>query len=150
MLFATIAFHAFFGVSMISGTTLLAPDFFTTINVSWIDDLLVDQRNGGAIAWAIGELPALVLALLVATQWFRADKREGRRRDRRADRDGDAELAAYNEQLARLAERDAGPALIGVCAPLHTRRRRKSRHRCARGRSSAAYGRVILCSTTTT
>ena len=106
VLFATIAFHAFFGVSMISGTALLAPDFFTTINVSWIDDPLADQRNGGAIAWAIGELPALVLALLVATQWARADKREGRRRDRRADRDGDAELAAYNEQLARLAERD--------------------------------------------
>ena len=109
MLFATIAFHAFFGVSIISGTSLLAPDFFTTINVSWIADPLADQRNGGAIAWAIGELPALVLALLVATQWFRADSKESRRRDRRADRDGDAELAAYNEHLARLAERDQAP-----------------------------------------
>ena len=28
VLFATISFHAFFGVAMISGTTLLAPDFF--------------------------------------------------------------------------------------------------------------------------
>ncbi|HKX69518.1 MAG TPA: bifunctional copper resistance protein CopD/cytochrome c oxidase assembly protein [Intrasporangium sp.] len=106
VLFATIAFHAFFGVSIMSGNTLLAPDFFTTINVSWIDDPLADQRNGGAIAWAIGELPAVLLALLVATQWFRADKAEGRRRDRRADRDGDAELAAYNEHLAQLAQRD--------------------------------------------
>ncbi len=106
VLFATIAFHAFFGVSMMSGTTLLAPDFFTAIDVSWIRDPLVDQRNGGAIAWAIGELPAVVLALLVATQWFRDDKAEGRRRDRHADRDGDAELVAYNEHLARLAEHD--------------------------------------------
>jgi putative copper resistance protein D len=106
VLFATIAFHAFFGVSMMSGTMLLASDFFTTIDVSWVDDPLADQRNGGSIAWAIGELPALVLALLVATQWFRTDKAEGRRRDRHADRDGDAELVAYNEHLARLAERD--------------------------------------------
>src|SRR5690606_22810262 len=59
VLFATIAFHAFFGVSMISGTTLLAPDFFTTIDLAWIEDPLEDQRNGGAVAWAIGELPAL-------------------------------------------------------------------------------------------
>lgn len=106
VLFATIAFHAFFGVAMISGTTLLAPDFFTTIDIPWIDDPLEDQRNGGAVAWAIGELPSLLLALLVATQWFRTDQAEGVRRDRHADRDGDAELVAYNERLARLAEHD--------------------------------------------
>jgi putative copper resistance protein D len=106
VLFATIAFHAFFGVSMISGTTLLAPDFFRAIDISWVENPLADQRNGGAVAWAIGELPALLLALLVAAQWFRADKKEGVRRDRRVDRDGDAELEAYNAQLARLAERD--------------------------------------------
>lgn len=106
VLFATIAFHAFFGVSMMSGTTLLAPDFFTTIDLPWVPDPLADQRNGGAVAWAIGELPALVLALLVAMQWFRTDKAAGVRRDRRVDRDGDAELEAYNAHLAQLAERD--------------------------------------------
>ncbi|MDC5697600.1 bifunctional copper resistance protein CopD/cytochrome c oxidase assembly protein [Intrasporangium calvum] len=109
VLFATIAFHAFFGVAMISGTAVLAPDFFTTIDVSWVDDPLADQRNGGAVAWAIGELPSLVLALIVAAQWFRSDNVEGRRRDRHADRDGDAELAAYNEHLARLARHDERP-----------------------------------------
>ncbi|GAA6525101.1 cytochrome c oxidase assembly protein [Intrasporangium sp. DVR] len=109
VLFATIAFHAFFGVAMISGTALLAPDFFTTVDVSWVGDPLEDQRNGGAVAWAIGELPSLVLALLVAFQWSRADRAEGRRRDRHADRDGDAELVAYNEHLARLARHDESP-----------------------------------------
>jgi len=108
VLFATIAFHAFFGVSMMSGTSLLAHDFFTTINLPWITDPLADQRLGGAVAWGIGELPALVLALLVAMQWFRVDKAAGVRRDRRVDRDGDAELEAYNAHLARLAERDQG------------------------------------------
>jgi putative copper resistance protein D len=106
VLFATIAFHAFFGVAMITGTALLAGDFFETIAIPWVPDLLADQRFGGGVAWAIGELPSLVLALIVAVQWFRTDSAESVRADRRADRDGDAELAAYNARLAQLAERD--------------------------------------------
>lgn len=110
VLFATIAFHAFFGVAMISGTALLGGDFFQTIDIPWIgaNDAarLADQQYGGGVAWAIGELPALVLALIVALQWSRSDRAESRRVDRRADRDGDAELAAYNERLASLARRD--------------------------------------------
>ena len=108
VLFATISFHAFFGVAMISGTTLLGGDFFPTIDLPWVTDRLADQRYGGGVAWAIGELPSLVLALTVALQWFRTDSAESVRQDRRADRDGDAELTAYNERLAALAERDRG------------------------------------------
>ena len=109
VLFATISFHAFFGVAMISGTALLGGDFFPTVAMPWVTDPLADQRYGGGVAWAIGELPSLVLALTVAMQWFRTDSAESVRKDRRADRDGDAELTAYNEQLAALARRDARP-----------------------------------------
>jgi putative copper resistance protein D len=108
VLFATIAFHAFFGVAMITGTYLLAGDFFTTIAIPWVPDALADQRFGGGVAWAIGELPSLVLALIVAMQWSSTDRAEAIRGDRRADRDGDAELAAYNARLAELARRDQG------------------------------------------
>jgi putative copper resistance protein D len=106
VLFATIAFHAFFGVAMITGTAVLGGDFFATIDIPWVTDRLADQRFGGGVAWAIGELPSLVLALIVAVQWFRSDSAESVRADRKADRDGDAELAAYNARLARLADRD--------------------------------------------
>ncbi|HET7801781.1 MAG TPA: cytochrome c oxidase assembly protein [Humibacillus xanthopallidus] len=106
VLFATIAFHAFFGVAMITGTALLGGDFFETIAIPWVTDRLADQRFGGGVAWAIGEFPSLVLALIVAVQWFRTDSAESVRADRKADRDGDAELAAYNARLAQLAERD--------------------------------------------
>src|SRR4051812_14425383 len=92
VLFATVAFHAFFGVAMITGTALLGGDFFPAIAIPWVPDLLADQRFGGGVAWAIGELPSLVLALIVAAQWFRADSAESVRSDRKADRDGDAEL----------------------------------------------------------
>jgi putative copper resistance protein D len=101
VLFATMAFHAFFGVIMTGGTTLLAPEFFGRLDLAWVPDPLEDQQRAGAIAWGVGEAPTLALALMVAAQWVRSDRVEARRRDRQADRDGDAELAAYNAQLAQ-------------------------------------------------
>lgn len=45
-----------------------------------------------------------MLAVMVAVQWFRRDEQESRRLDRQADRDGDAQLRAYNEHLSRLRQ----------------------------------------------
>ncbi|TQJ49027.1 bifunctional copper resistance protein CopD/cytochrome c oxidase assembly protein [Phycicoccus sp. SLBN-51] len=105
ILFATMAFHAFFGVVMTSGTELLAADFFTRLHLPWALDPLADQQRAGAIAWGVGEAPTLILALMVAAAWVRTDRAEAKRRDRQADRDNDAELAAYNAHLAELADR---------------------------------------------
>jgi cytochrome c oxidase assembly factor CtaG len=110
ILFATASFHAFFGVVMTGGTQLLAPDFFSRLQLPWMDDPLADQHRAGAIAWGAGEAPTVVLTLLVAMAWVRQDRAESRRRDRQADRDGDAELAAYNAHLAELARRRGGAA----------------------------------------
>jgi putative copper resistance protein D len=104
ILFVTISFHAFFGVSLTGSEQLLAPDFFAQVNLPWGPPPLADQHRAGEIAWGIGEAPTLVLAVIVAVQWFRRDAVETRRRDRQADRDGDAELKAYNEHLRRLRE----------------------------------------------
>lgn len=107
VLFATLAAHAFFGLAMMTGTWLLAPEFFKQMQLPWVPDLLADQQLGGGIAWGIGEVPTAILAVLVVVDWIRRDEREARRTDRRADRDGDAELAAYNARLAALSARDA-------------------------------------------
>jgi putative copper resistance protein D len=105
ILFATVSFHAFFGVALTTGTTLLAPSFYQGLHLPWAVDLLADQRNGGAVAWGVGELPTLVLALLVTLAWVRSDDAESKRLDRQADRDDDAELKAYNAHLAAISER---------------------------------------------
>jgi cytochrome c oxidase assembly factor CtaG/putative copper export protein len=105
ILFGTISFHAFFGVALTTGTTLLAPTFFQSLHLPWRVDLLADQRTGGAVAWGIGELPTLILALLVTLAWVRSDSAESTRLDRQADRDDDAELKAYNAHLTAVSER---------------------------------------------
>ena len=104
ILFATVSFHAFFGVALTESRSLLAPEFFRVLDLPWLTDPLADQHTAGEIAWGIGEAPTLTLAVVVAAQWYRRDRSEAARRDRKADRDGDAELEAYNARLARLKE----------------------------------------------
>ncbi|GAA2166131.1 cytochrome c oxidase assembly protein [Pedococcus bigeumensis] len=108
VLFATMSFHAFFGVVMTGSSTLLAPGFFELVRLPWMTDPLGDQHEAGAIAWGIGEAPTVILTLLVAVAWVRTDRAESTRKDRQADRDGDAELAAYNAHLQELKRRNEG------------------------------------------
>ncbi|WP_244951254.1 cytochrome c oxidase assembly protein [Ruania zhangjianzhongii] len=106
LLFATMAFHAFFGVSLISMESLIAADYFGALGLPWGVDALADQHTGGEITWGIGELPSITLAVALAVGWIRSDRRTERRLDRRADRDDDAELVAYNAMLERMASEE--------------------------------------------
>jgi cytochrome c oxidase assembly factor CtaG/putative copper export protein len=106
LLFASIPFHAFFGVILMSSQTVIGDNFYRSLALPWITDQLSDQRLGGGIAWAAGEIPLLVVMIALLAQWARSDDRDARRSDRRADADGDADLAAYNAMLHKLAERN--------------------------------------------
>jgi cytochrome c oxidase assembly factor CtaG/putative copper export protein len=110
MVFASLPFHAFFGVTLMSKQTVIGADFYRALTLPWPVDGLVDQRLGGGIAWAAGELPLIIVLLALIVQWARADEREARRTDRKADSDGDADLAAYNAMLREMAGEQRPPA----------------------------------------
>ncbi|MEH6781521.1 MAG: cytochrome c oxidase assembly protein [Rhodoglobus sp.] len=101
LLLATMAFHAFFGLGLMTGTGLLLADWYGAMGWDTGLSALEDQRIGGGIAWSVGEIPTIALAIAVAIMWRRSDGRASVRYDRKADRDGDAELDAYNEMLAK-------------------------------------------------
>ena len=101
-LLATMAFHAFFGLALLSGTALLLPDWYGAMGWPTID-ALADQRAAGGIAWSVGEIPTVALAIIVVFLWSRSDGRESKRYDRQAARDGDAELEEYNRMLSARA-----------------------------------------------
>ncbi|WP_166974879.1 cytochrome c oxidase assembly protein [Brevibacterium atlanticum] len=107
MLLVTMAFHAFFGISIMSSHVLIAGDWFGNIGADWGYTAIENQQLGGAIAWGIGEIPTLFVAIMVGLQWSKSSDREAKRIDRREDRTDDAELRAYNEMLASMAERDS-------------------------------------------
>jgi cytochrome c oxidase assembly factor CtaG/putative copper export protein len=104
LLLAALPFHAFFGISLMGSVTVIGGDFYRALALPFVPDLLADQRTAGAMAWAAGEIPMVLVLIALLVQWSRADDREARRFDRRADADGEAELVAYNALLARLAE----------------------------------------------
>ncbi|MBF6068361.1 MULTISPECIES: cytochrome c oxidase assembly protein [Nocardia] len=108
MVFGSLPFHAFFGVALMSMTTVMGGWFFRSLDLGWNGDLLGDQRTGGSLAWASGEVPLVVVMLALLIQWSRSDERMAKRYDRAAERDHDAELAAHNAMFAELARRDGG------------------------------------------
>ncbi len=107
LLIGIMAMHAFFGIAIMMQSGLMVAEWFGAMGRSWGAAPMEDQYLGGGIAWSVGEIPTLILAIIVAIQWSRSDARETKRRDRHADRTGEAELEAYNAHLEELAHRDA-------------------------------------------
>ena len=106
LLIGIMAMHAFFGIAIMMQPGLMVAEWFGAMGRTWGATPLEDQYIGGGIAWSIGEIPSLILAIAVAIQWSRSDARETKRRDRHADRTGEAELDTYNARLRELAMRD--------------------------------------------
>ncbi|WP_368499882.1 cytochrome c oxidase assembly protein [Herbiconiux sp. A18JL235] len=104
-LLVVMASHAFFGLSIITSTELFLPDWYGVITQGWAVDPLADQQAAGGVAWSIGEIPTLVLAITMVTLWSRSDARETKRIDRNADRTGDRDLNEYNAMLRAMSER---------------------------------------------
>jgi putative copper resistance protein D len=105
LILVMVGVHGFFAVIVMMGSEPLAQEWYSIVRPDWVTDPLADTKFGGQIAWGISEIPMLFMILMVAWQWMRSDEREARRTDRQADRDGDAELTAYNAHLATLDER---------------------------------------------
>ncbi|WP_043256702.1 cytochrome c oxidase assembly protein [Streptomyces sp. Tu6071] len=103
-LFAGMPFHAFFGIALMMASTTMVGTFENP-PASLGVDALSDQTAAGGIAWAFSEVPSVVVLLVLLMQWYRSEQRQARRTDRAADRDGDAELNAYNDYLASLQGR---------------------------------------------
>lgn len=105
LLIGTMAFHAFFGLAVMGSSGLLLPDWFGAMGRTWGLPPLEDQESGGAIAWGIGEIPTIILTIIVCVQWFRSDNRDSKRLDRASDRSGNKDLEDYNQMLERINKR---------------------------------------------
>ncbi len=110
ILFAAMSIHAFFSVALMSSSTLIDAGYFASLKSPWLPDLLADQRIGGSIGWAMGEVPILLALVATFISWMRDDSRETMRIDRNTARAAAMgqpdELATYNKYLQDLAQRD--------------------------------------------
>ena len=110
-LLVAMSIHAFFSVALMSSSTLIDSGYFAALQIPWVGDLLADQNKGGAIGWAMGEIPILIALIATFIMWTRDDAREARRIDRSAERMAAMgqpdELAQYNKYLQELADRES-------------------------------------------
>ena len=88
MLFATLPFHAFLGIAVMSvkddGSGLIAASHYLPLH--GLQGSVFQQQVGGGALWASGDLVGLLFLVVVLTQWMRASDREAAREDRRLDR----------------------------------------------------------------
>ncbi len=108
ILLATMVFHAFFAVALMSSDQLIQPEWFGNMGHGWFP-AIDDQHTGSELMWGLGEIPAVILGVIVCIQWARDDTREMKRLDREAERTGHAELEAYNQMFEEMTQRDAAP-----------------------------------------
>ena len=112
MLAATLPFHAFLGVAIMSvpdsGAGLIARDHYLALHS--VADAVFQQQVAGGLLWSSGDIIGLMFLIIVLTQWMRASDREAVREDRRLDR---------LEDLA--AARSAALAEAGAAVPTDAR-----------------------------
>ena len=112
ILFAAMSLHAFFSVALMSESTLIDGGYYGSLQTSWLPDLMADQRAGGTVGWAMGEIPILIALVATFILWMRDDKRETDRIDRNEARlaamGEPDELAEYNAYLNRLQQQNKG------------------------------------------
>jgi cytochrome c oxidase assembly factor CtaG len=84
--FATLPFHAFLGVTVMGMSTLIAGEWYTSLDRDWGPTPAKDQEIAGGLLWGSGDVVGLVLFAVLFVQWVRESQREARREDRRLDR----------------------------------------------------------------
>ena len=84
--FLTLPFHAFLGITIMSATTLIAEDWYTSFNRPWPPSPLQDQYLAGGLLWGSGDIVGLFFFAVLFVQWVKQSQREARREDRRLDR----------------------------------------------------------------
>ena len=88
MLFATMPFHAFLGIAIMTvdddGKGLLAPEHYRA--AVGLSRAVFQQQVGGGLIWASGDVVGLLFIGVAAAQWMQASDREAAREDRRLDR----------------------------------------------------------------
>nr|WP_246232610.1 cytochrome c oxidase assembly protein [Nakamurella aerolata] len=70
-------FHTVFGIVVMSSDRLLAADFYRSLELGWRPSVMADQRLGGVIAWVGGQLPVLLVVVVICWQWYRGQRDDG-------------------------------------------------------------------------
>ena len=77
------------------GKRSLGGGWFSEIKPSWLENPITDQQLGGGIAWGFGEIPTIIVLLILVYQWASRDEKQARRVTEK-------EIDDYNDYLKSL------------------------------------------------
>jgi putative copper resistance protein D len=97
IIFMTLPFHAFLGITIMGQTALLGGDWYIELDRGWPPSPQVDQQWAGGLLWSSGDLVGLLFFGVLFVQWLRASRLEAAREDRRLDRLEARERAAHDD-----------------------------------------------------
>lgn len=80
-----VPFHVFLGLAVLSAHPPIAASYYAALHRHWGPSLAADQRIGGGILWAVGDLFGLIPGAVVVAQWLQADERRQAREDAALD-----------------------------------------------------------------
>lgn len=84
-LVASMPIHLFMGVYLMQLNVILGEEFYRGLDLPWHPDLLLDQKNGGGIAWAFGSFPLTFAFIWLAVEWRLDERQTEREVDERLD-----------------------------------------------------------------
>lgn len=95
MIFLTLPFHAFLGVTIMGEEELIGGDWYPNLGetLTWLPDPMDDQHLAGGLLWSSGDLVGLLFFAVLFVQWVRSSMKEAAREDRRLDRLDRREIA---------------------------------------------------------
>ncbi|MEI7778212.1 MAG: cytochrome c oxidase assembly protein [Actinomycetes bacterium] len=85
VVFVETLFDSVPGIAIWLSTRLIAPTYFAEVARPWGRSAISDQKFGGVMLWAVGEVVGVPLIIAMAVQWMRADEREAGVIDRELD-----------------------------------------------------------------
>nr|MBA3524224.1 cytochrome c oxidase assembly protein [Geodermatophilaceae bacterium] len=85
ILVGTLPLHALLGLTIMNDATLIAGAHYLALDLTWSSPVS-EQRVGGGLLWASGDIVGLLMLGVAAYQWMKASEREAAREDRRLDR----------------------------------------------------------------
>ncbi|MGN2642138.1 MULTISPECIES: cytochrome c oxidase assembly protein [Nocardia] len=94
MALAALPSHAVSGLAVITTTTVMGGWFFGSLALGWNDDLLGDQTVRGGAAWAVGEIPLVIVVFVLLGRWARGRARPAEPTDRRSGHDPGTDIGA--------------------------------------------------------
>lgn len=96
----TLPAHAFLALALLSASSPLAADWYTTTTGRTVAEVLTDQKMGAGIMWVAGDLLSITCVAIIVLQWSRQDERSQSRED-----------AYVDSQISQRADPDRAPTV---------------------------------------